>query len=135
MSASFYKDVVVRPAKDLKEARDLWWPLMTTLGWVNLSMFLCHRKRKNLTVNNVQNRSYHDLESYISASQSRGLLVAVPDGYDEPVGHCQSTIYDNATGWVTLFGIKVVFRTLDFLLIDCSGTTYQPRKKLWKSTV
>ncbi|KAH0376013.1 hypothetical protein KCU92_g9960, partial [Aureobasidium melanogenum] len=85
MSISINKDVVIRPAKNLKEARDLWWPLMTTLGW---------------------NRSYHDLESYISASRSRGLLVAVPDGSDEPVGHCQSTIYDNETGWVTLFVVQ-----------------------------
>ncbi|KAG9667330.1 hypothetical protein KCU95_g17980, partial [Aureobasidium melanogenum] len=85
MSASINKGVVVRPAKNLKEARDLWWPLMITLGW---------------------NRSYHDLGSYISASHSRGLLVAVPDESDEPVGHCQATIYDNETGWVTLFVVQ-----------------------------
>lgn len=71
-----------------------------------------YAKEKSLTVKNVQNRSYHDLGSYISASHSRGLLVAVPDESDEPVGHCQATIYDNETGWVTLFGIDVVSRTL-----------------------
>jgi hypothetical protein len=25
---------VVRPAKDLEEAKELWWPLMLDLGWV-----------------------------------------------------------------------------------------------------
>lgn len=70
-------------------------------------------KTKVLTVRNLQNRSYHDLESYISASQSRGLLVAVPHGSDEPVGHCAATIYDNSTGWVSLLGIKSRFPRSD----------------------
>lgn len=47
MGASTYGDVVVRPAKDLKEARDLWWPLMTTLGWVNIFLFLSCEKKKD----------------------------------------------------------------------------------------
>jgi hypothetical protein len=28
---------VVRPAKDLEEAKELWWPLMLDLGWVRPS--------------------------------------------------------------------------------------------------
>jgi hypothetical protein len=48
MSISINKDVVIRPAKNLKEARDLWWPLMTTLGWVNLFLFLCREQKERI---------------------------------------------------------------------------------------
>jgi len=30
-------ECIVRPAKSLQEAHDLWWPLMQELGWVRLS--------------------------------------------------------------------------------------------------
>jgi hypothetical protein len=40
---------VVRPAKDLEEAKELWWPLMLELGWVRPSILLHSCKRKSLS--------------------------------------------------------------------------------------
>lgn len=104
---NFARHAAIRPATSLEEATTLWWPLMTSLGWVG--SFSCSFdsgfKNKVPDCQLHQNRSFHDLESYISASCSRGLFVAVPEGSSEPVGHVMATIYDNSTGWVTLFGI------------------------------
>lgn len=34
------QECIVRSARDIDEARELWWPLMQELGWVCVFFFL-----------------------------------------------------------------------------------------------
>ncbi|KAF4550988.1 Hypothetical protein D9617_15g043420 [Elsinoe fawcettii] len=70
------------PTKDAAKAQELWWSHMLELGW---------------------NRSYYDLASYISSTNSRGFLLLYPDGSHKPQGHVMATIYDNQTAWIAMF--------------------------------
>ncbi|KAF2226358.1 acyl-CoA N-acyltransferase [Elsinoe ampelina] len=70
------------PTKDAQVAQELWWSHMLELGW---------------------NRSYYDLASYISATNSRGFLLLYPDESDRPQGHVMATVFDNQTAWIAMF--------------------------------
>lgn len=80
----------IRPATDVIEAKK-WF--MQELDW---------------------NRSSYDLATYISASISKGLLLILPKSTNSPEGHIMATIYNNSTGWVTMFIVSEQHRGLGY---------------------
>ncbi|OCK81182.1 hypothetical protein K432DRAFT_326797 [Lepidopterella palustris CBS 459.81] len=80
---------VVRPAKSVKEARDLWWPLMQKLGW---------------------NRDYNDAQTHFAVTGKNGWLLLVPNETGKPEGCILPFTFTNGTGWVGFFIVNAAYR-------------------------
>ncbi|KAH3943022.1 hypothetical protein HBI56_101500 [Parastagonospora nodorum] len=78
---------IVRPAKDLDEVQDLYWPLMQELGW---------------------NRAKEDCKTHYTVSKS--WLLIFPESCKTPQGMLLPLIYPNKTAWVAFFIMNAAYR-------------------------
>lgn len=81
------KACIIRPANDMNEAKNLWWPLMQELGW---------------------NRAEQDMAThYPSATHQLGgagwPVVAAKDYPEKAEGCIVPFVFDNKTAWVGFF--------------------------------
>ncbi|QIW99725.1 hypothetical protein AMS68_005243 [Peltaster fructicola] len=83
------QDYDIRPSRGHDETNKIWYPFMLELGW---------------------DRGPADLATYLDHSQSRGMLLAFPQGSSQPIGHVAAIINDNATGWVALFIVDKLYQ-------------------------
>jgi GNAT superfamily N-acetyltransferase len=83
-------ECIVRPARGLDEAHDVWWPLMLVLGW---------------------NRSPSDCAThYISSGPNGWLVVCGKDHPHNPEGCVVLFVFENKTGWVGFFVVNEPLR-------------------------
>ncbi|KAF1911409.1 acyl-CoA N-acyltransferase [Ampelomyces quisqualis] len=74
---------IVRSATNLKEAADLWWPLMQELGW---------------------NRGQADAATHFKAAENgKNWLLICSQPLNTPRGMVMPLTYPNKTGWVAFF--------------------------------
>ncbi|KAF2116101.1 acyl-CoA N-acyltransferase [Lophiotrema nucula] len=84
------QNYIVRPAKSLKEATDLWWPLMSELGW---------------------NRDLDDGKThYHVARNGNDWLLLTNKDTEKPEGCVVAFTYPNGTGWVGFFCVNAPLR-------------------------
>lgn len=83
-------ECIVRPAKSLEEAHDLWWPLVQELKW-------------DCASNDCKTH-------YLSTGKEGWLMVTPKDKPDKPEGCVIPFVYPNGTGWLGFFCINESFR-------------------------
>ncbi|PVI04143.1 hypothetical protein DM02DRAFT_726055 [Periconia macrospinosa] len=84
------EELIVRPANNLQEASDLWWPLIRDLGW---------------------NRSPKDGPSHFKALRNgKDWHLIIPKSSGKPEGCVCGFTYPNKTGWVGFFIVNDAYR-------------------------